>query len=201
MGENNQDILVCQNKIDNIYNLLNSTLDIKKIIFTTRMGYIYDSGFGIEAIGNKKWNYHFEEYFINKNIYNQKETFFEVLENTFKYFNSKEKYKFYYLMANPELGFNPENCMVRPFKLFSSTCKLKIDEFINRQKEYRNFVYTISKKYKNIIILDPKNLYCDDKYCYAIIDGKMMYADDDHHSIEGSIIQAKYFESKIFNDK
>jgi len=29
-------------------------------------------------------------------------------------------------------------------------------------------------------------------------DGKMLYADDDHHSTDGTIIQAKYFMKDIF---
>jgi hypothetical protein len=32
-------------------------------------------------------------------------------------------------------------------------------------------------------------------------DEKMLYADDDHHSVDGSIIQAKYFIDKIFSYK
>jgi len=40
-----------------------------------------------------------------------------------------------------------------------------------------------NKKYK---------FYCDSSYCYAVKGGKMLYADDDHISIDGSKIQAKY---------
>ena len=44
-------------------------------------------------------------------------------------------------------------------------------------------------------ILDPENLYCDGTYCYVMRNGKMLYADDDHHSVDGAIEQAKYFKN------
>ena len=76
-----------------------------------------------------------------------------------------------------------------------------IEDYIARAGEYRSRVKQMSKKYQNITILDPKDLYCDNKYCYAIKDGKMLYADDDHHSIDGTKIQAKYFMNKIFKQE
>lgn len=201
MGKTIDDLNQCKKKIDATYELINSKLDIQKVIFTTRMGYMYDIGFGVVDDGGKPWNYHYEDFFKNKNDYNQKENFFDVVEKTFLYFENNKKINFYYLMENPELGFSPKNCMIRPFNLFSNTCRLPLDSYLNRANEYRNFIYQLSQKYKNINILDPKNMYCDDKYCYAIKDNKMLYADDDHHSIDGSILQAEYFMKRVINDK
>ena len=193
MGKNINDLNQCKNKINTIYELINGKLDIQKVILTTRMGYMYDIGFGVVDGGGKPWNYHFEDFFKNKNDYNQKEFFFDVVEKTFLYFENNKKVKFYYLMENPELGFSPKNCMGRPFDLFPNNCRLPLDSYLNRASEYRDFIYNLSKKYKNVNILDPKDMYCDDKYCYAIKDGKMLYADDDHHSLDGSLEQARYF--------
>ena len=201
MGKNIKDLQQCQQKISNIYKILNASLNIEKIIFATRAScYMYGLGYGAVDGGNKKpySGSKFKEYFYNKNKWHQKEQFLANIEKLFKKFNSSKK-RFYFLLENPELGFSPKNCIVRPFDIFPSKCMLKLQDFLNRQKEYRDFVYKISKKYKNIHILDSRNLYCDDKYCYAIRDGKMLYADDDHHSIDGSIMQAKYFENRIFN--
>ncbi len=201
MGKNIDDLNQCKEKIDTTYKLINSKLDVQKVILTTRMGYIYDIGFGVVDGGGKPWNYHFEDFFKNKNDYNQKEIFFDVVEKTFLYFENNKKVKFYYLMENPELGFSPKNCMGRPFDLFPNNCRLPLDSYLNRASEYRDFIYKLSRKYKNINILDPKDMYCDDKYCYAIKDGKMLYADDDHHSLDGSLEQAKYFIDDLFSNK
>lgn len=205
MGKNLNDLNQCDKKINSIYEMINSKLDIQKVILTTRMGYMHDLGFGVVDNGGKKWNYHYKDFFVKQNDYDQKQNFFKVVKNTFSYFNNKNV-KFYYLIENPELGFSPKSCMIRPFGLFPNTCRLTLDAYLYRADEYRDFVYKLSKKHKYINILDPKNLYCDDKYCYAIRDGEMLYADDDHHSINGSLKQAKYFIDdlifdKAFNDK
>ena len=201
MGTDINDLNQCKQKINSIYQLINSNLDIQKVIMTTRMGYMYDIGFGVVDDGGKPWNYHFEEFFSNPNDYDQKQNFFEVVENTFVYFNSNKKMKFYYLMENPELGFSPKNCMDRPFGLFKNHCRLTVNSYLNRAGEYRNFIYNLAKKYDNISVLDPKDIYCDDKFCYAIRDNKMLYADDDHHSIEGSLKQAEFFIKDLILDK
>ncbi|OCL85625.1 acyltransferase family protein [Arcobacter porcinus] len=201
MGKTISELNICKEKIENIYKLINTNLNIEKVILTTRMGYMYDMGFGEIDGGNKPYNYHFESFFEYNKNYSQKQTFFDVVENTFIYFNSNKKMKFYYLMENPELGFSPKNCMIRPFDLFTNNCRLTLDSYLNRAGEYRNFIYKLSDKYKNINILDPKDMYCDDKYCYAIKDGKMLYADDDHHSVDGSLEQAKYFIDDLIFDK
>jgi len=193
MGKSIADLNQCRKKIETVYALINTNLNIQKVILTTRMGYMYDIGFGVIERGGKNWNYHYEDFFNNLKDYNQKQNFFEVVEKTFSYFENNKKVKFYYLMENPELGFSPKNCMIRPFNLFPNNCRLTLDSYLNRAGEYRNFIYNLSNKYKNINILDPKDLYCDDKYCYAIKDDKMLYADDDHHSLDGSLEQASYF--------
>jgi len=203
MGRNLKEVKECREKIDNIYTLLNDNLNIKKIIFITRATKnMLGNGFGI--IDDQKpvayTGAKFENYFTDKKHWNQKKEFLNNIEKLFKKYNNS-KVKFYYIMEDPELGFDPKNCMMRPFDIFPSNCKIKLEAFLNRQKEYRTFVYKISKKYPNITILDPKNFYCDGKYCYAMKNGKMLYADDDHQSVDGSIMQAKYFENEIFNDK
>lgn len=201
MGKNIQDLKECEKKIDIAYKIIGSSLNIEKVIFTSRMGYMYDVGFGIVDDGGKPWNYHYDSFFKNISQYNQKEEFFQVVEKTFSFFDNNKKINFYYLMENPELGFSPRNCVERPFGLFEVNCKLPLNDYINRSKEYREFIYELSKKYKSINILDPKDMYCDDKYCYAIKDGKMLYADDDHHSLDGSLEQAQYFNKLIFSNE
>ena len=203
MGKNMVDVKKCENKILDMNTVIKSIPNLKKIIFVTRGPcYMYDIGYGIVDGGGKPYNYHFKEFFSHRISYDQKEEFFEVLENTFKQYNNNNQFDFYYLLEDPELGFSPKNCMERPFGLFPSECKLKFTDYMARAGEYRNRVKKLGKKYPNIHILDPKDLYCDDSYCYAVKNGKMMYADDDHHSIAGSIIQAVYFKKDILtNDK
>ena len=153
MGKTIYELNICKEKIENIYKLVNTNLNIEKIILTSRMGYIYDMGFGVVDGGGKSWNYHYEDFFTNQNDYNQKEKFFDVVEKTFKYFEYNQKVKFYYLMENPELGFSPKNCMIRPFDLFPNNCRLPLDSYLNRSGEYRNFIYDLSKNRVKILFI------------------------------------------------
>jgi len=198
MGKNIADIQKCEKKILDIQTVINNIPNLKKVIFVTRGSiYMYDIGYGVVDSGGKPLNYHFKEFFTKKSSYDQKEKFFEVLNDTFKQYNKKNKFDFYYLLENPELGFSPKSCMRRPFDVFPSECKISYGAYLTRAGEYRSKVKKMSRKYPNITILDPKDLYCDNLYCYAIKDGKMLYADDDHHSIDGSTIQARYFIKDI----
>ena len=199
MGKNMTGVQKCEQKILDIDATLDNIPHLKKIIFVARGPvYMYDIGYGIVDSQGKPLNYHFKNFFTNKVSYDQKEKFFAVLENTFNQYNKNNKLDFYYLLENPELGFFPKNCMERPFSLFSSECKLSYEDYIARAGEYRTKVKNISKKYKTITILDPKDLYCDTKFCYATKNEKMMYVDDDHHSVDGSRVQAEYLKQIIF---
>jgi len=201
MGKNLSDVQKCEKKILDMQTVLNNIPKLKKVIFVTRGPcYMYDIGYGIVDGGGKPDNYHFKNFFTNRTSYDQKEQFFDVVENTFKQYNDNNTFNFYYLLEDPELGFSPKNCMERPFGLFPSECKLKFTDYITRAGEYRSNIKKISTKYLNIHLLDPKDLYCDNSYCYAIKNGKMLYADDDHHSIDGSDVQAKYFMKDIMYD-
>ena len=198
MGKNIKDLKQCQEKINNIYKFLLEFKNIKFSILATRAAcYINDIGFGVVDGGNRPYNYHFYGYFKENKSYNQKEGFFRHLQATFHWF-SEHNLRLYYLLEDPELGFLPKNCMERPFGIFNTQCKIKYRAFVKRNMFYRQRVKKISKEYNNITILDPENLYCDGEYCYAIKDGKMLYADDDHHSVDGSIVQAKFLMKDIF---
>jgi len=57
MGNNLENLQECRKKIENIYKLINSDLNIEKVILTSRMGYMYDTGFGVyHAVSCKKSN-------------------------------------------------------------------------------------------------------------------------------------------------
>ncbi|MCT7405731.1 acyltransferase family protein [Aliarcobacter cryaerophilus] len=193
----------CKEKIDYIYLFINKFKEqISKIIYIARGPKpMYNLGFG--EVDDGKIEAYYDEYFLYQNKeYNHTKVHKQKLENTFDYFNNKN-IEFYFILENPELGFSPKECLERPFGIFNNKrqkdfCKLPIKEYLDRSKEYRDYIFELSKKYQNINILDPISVFCDDKYCYAIKDGKMLYADDDHHSVDGSIEQAKYLNKYIF---
>jgi hypothetical protein len=139
----------------------------------------------------------YKEYFNDKENWKQKEQFLRSIESLFDRFNNKKD--LYFVLENPDLDFSLDICMKRPFDIFytKSVCGLKYGSYMKRFKEYRDYIYKVSKKYKDVTIFDPEDLYCDEEYCYAIRYGTLLYRDDDHHSIDGSKVQAKYFLNNI----
>ncbi len=115
------------------------------------------------------------------------------------YFNS-QKYDFYYLLEHPELGFDPKHCLKRPFNIFVKDCKIKYIDYFDRNKEYRELIFGFDIKYNNVKIIDTEKLFCDEKWCYAVINNELLYIDDDHLSKEGSKLLSKYIQNIIFKE-
>ncbi|MBD3807648.1 MAG: hypothetical protein IE880_02905, partial [Epsilonproteobacteria bacterium] len=78
-----------------------------------------------------------------------------------------------------------------------SDCKIEVKAFDTRMDEYKKRIQKIAAKYSNVVVLDTKDTFCDSKFCYAVKNDKMLYADDDHLSVDGSNYQAKYFINRI----
>jgi len=200
-GKDFKELEKCQQKIDSIYDFIENFNNIYKIIFIARGSKTIEQvGFGLIDNGLKKSGNNYIEFYENKQKYNHKKLYYKKLETTLNYLDQL-KIPVFYILENPELGFHPKNCMVRPFNIFPNDCRLSYGKYFERQNEYRTKTIELASQYENITVLDPEKLYCDDKYCYAIKDGKMLYADDDHHSVDGSIKQARFFIDEIISDK
>ncbi len=88
----------------------------------------------------------------------------------------------------PELGFNPKAC-VRPVTWLTgrkSPCALARADFDSRTRQYRTLIDEVRKDFPSVRIFDAPALFCDQDFCWATVDGKMLYRDSDHLSLEGS---------------
>lgn len=107
-----------------------------------------------------------------------------------------------FVLDNPELGFDPHECPgVRPLRFFntfaSHGCSVPRPVFEERNRVYRNLVFDAARPYPNVQIFDAAAGLCDQTRCHAMIDGVLMYRDDDHLSLAGSAYQAKKLVSLI----
>lgn len=90
-----------------------------------------------------------------------------------------------YVLQVPEIGVSPRDCLGRPLHLFNQvSCNVPRSEYERRMKEYRDIILSVSKE-RNIRVLDPVNIMCSESDCY-IRDNVLLYADDNHLSVEGS---------------
>lgn len=112
------------------------------------------------------------------------------MKNTIERLLEKNK-KIIFVLDVPELGFDPHSCIdIRPLRLkpkfIRSPCAVSRLKFDERNKEYRELVFSVLKNFPTVVIYDSAAELCDDKLCWAMKDGKMLYRDDDHLSVQGS---------------
>ncbi len=111
--------------------------------------------------------------------------FFSSLQNTIDLLSKKDK-KIYYVTENPEIGSSPRLCAPRPLRIRHKECKLEKRAVVERQSLYLKKISDL----KNVVVIQTLNSFCPDNTCLIILNGKLLYADDDHLSITGSQFQA-----------
>lgn len=123
-----------------------------------------------------------------------REIFRTAMKSTIELLLQKNKRVIFYLDV-PELGFDPKSCVDRrPARLTSregKPCAVPRQEFDDRNADYRAQVFSVLKDFPQVQVFDAAEVLCDDKFCWAVRDGKMLYRDDDHLSLDGSELIAK----------
>lgn len=71
-----------------------------------------------------------------------------------------------------------------------NVCSIGVEKF-TPQLKYLDVLKKISNK-RNIEIVNPSNLFCNESQCRMIIDGTIMYRDKNHLNFEGSNFVGKY---------
>ena len=123
------------------------------------------------------------------------------MRNTLERLTSLNK-KVVFVIDVPELGFGPRFCHINNSSLFifgrsfkfrygKEDCFVSREDFDDRNDRYREMIYRILKDYPTIALFDPTEIFCDDRKCHAIKNGKVLYMDFDHLSIDGSELVAK----------
>jgi peptidoglycan/LPS O-acetylase OafA/YrhL len=94
----------------------------------------------------------------------------------------------------PELGFNPV-FRGRPLAAYfddrNSIDTVSRAMVEDRQRGYRQAVAEILRDYPQVRVFDPMDDLCDEKFCYFVKDGELLYDDDDHVSYYGSRLLLK----------
>ena len=59
------------------------------------------------------------------------------------------------------------------------------------EKDYSNVISTTNLLNDSIIVINPTDHFCRGDICYAVLDGKALYFDDDHMSLDGAALIAE----------
>ena len=197
-GNNNLEIDNCKKKIEEILTIIQKELRIEKVIMTTRGPvYIHGEVDGILTEENIK-----KSLSLIKNQKMTYENYFDGFKNTMQVLeNIPHIKKVFYKLENPELDFLPKETISRPYDFFGisvnrDTISRKL--YLQRMSLYRENIFKLS--FSKLLVLDPIKALCDDDICFSKVEGKFLYADDDHFSEFGSIYIANYFQNIIFKD-
>lgn len=90
----------------------------------------------------------------------------------------------------PELGFHASHCVVgRPLGLrtLRTPCAIDRRSFDARNTDYRNMVIRVLRRYPAVRFFDASQLFCDTRQCIAKSNDTLLYSDDDHLSLAGSL--------------
>lgn len=104
---------------------------------------------------------------------------------------SSAKEKVYIVLPIPELGENINKLALRKVlagnarALLGSLPATSLNYYLRRHHYFINELKNINFP-KNVILIDPTATLCDNQNCFSFINGRAMYFDDDHLSLNGS---------------
>ena len=106
--------------------------------------------------------------------------------------------KIVFILDIPELEFEPIACTKRPWRLSGeeakSPCAVLRSLVDSRRKKYLEIVTKVLIEFPNVKVLDPLPALCDETYCWAIKDNKMLYRDNNHLNEVGAV----YLSENLF---
>ncbi len=102
------------------------------------------------------------------------------------------------LMEVPEIGFDPKSCLdARPFRISAyvkrDPCATPREDIFKTRGAYEAAIRKSMSRRPQLRVFNPADYLCDDSWCYAQRDGKLLYRDNNHLSYEGSL----YFSDKF----
>ncbi|HVE14836.1 MAG TPA: acyltransferase family protein, partial [Elusimicrobiota bacterium] len=90
----------------------------------------------------------------------------------------------------PELDFDPATCLgarpLFPKDKIRAECSVARADVDASRGEYRRLVAELEDEFPRLRVFDPLPVLCDASRCRALENGRLMYRDADHLSVEGS---------------
>jgi peptidoglycan/LPS O-acetylase OafA/YrhL len=181
----------CRNIMNQLLERARSDPDIYHVVLVAR-GPLYFSGIGYGDVDR-------HNRILRKNKFSgpaaNRELFLSGIENTIITMQSARK-RVSIVLSPPELGFEPKQCFnEHPFSLPAKggkKCGLSYQDYITRSYDYRQAIYSLNEKIKDLKIIDPEKAICDRDYCHAYVDGQLLYSDNNHLSASGAQRVMKY---------
>lgn len=185
-GRNNAEQKKCAQSIENIFKQVSKDKRIVSVVIASR-GPQYISGLGF---GPVEANYNYPPIAAQSpggRSPDPERVFMDGLFNTSERLH-KLGLRVSYFLQIPELGVPAKDCLGRPLTLSEREgCTVAFDRYQDRMNRYRAGVFELARKAAFLRIIDPQPLFCKDGSCSGFINGQLLYADDNHLSVAGSV--------------
>lgn len=152
---------------------------LKELINTNKYDYVVMGGF---------WNYYPDLPPLNGKSHPSFHVFKEGLVNSIEYI-IKNKSIPVILLDNPPLLNISKTCGLS--RITIADCSNQLSQIRKNQKVTRDIIFSLKKKYAQIILIDPTKVICDSAKCYSSIGGIPLYYDEgtnSHLNYEGSTL-------------
>lgn len=96
----------------------------------------------------------------------------------------------------PLLGFDPRSCIKRAGVASSATrvpCAIPRADWDGQIAQHREVVRRLAQEFPQIAWFDTAAALCDKGQCRAMVDGRLMYRDNNHLSYEGDLFIGRHF--------
>lgn len=189
---------VCQGKMNYVLDYVVSSPSIKTVVLSGS-SIQYTSG---DGPGNEMREGDFELRSIDGGATAQRnvEIFGRAMDQTLSRLQHAGK-DVVFAIDIPEMGFDPRACFASSFmklthRLPKTPCATVKQDVVSRSQIYRAKVTEILNRFPSVKRWDPADYLCDEQYCWAVIDGKAIYRDAAHLSLEGSLYLGDHFSPK-----
>jgi len=113
----------------------------------------------------------------------------DAARNTFRRFLGAGK-DIIFMSDVPRLDFDPRSCIKRAGVASSATrtpCAIPIGQWQEQITKHKIIIEEMKKEFPRIQWFEAAPAFCDERACRAMIDGRLMYRDDNHLSYDGDL--------------
>lgn len=180
----------CGDAVNKTYAAIENSNSIKTVVISLR-GHIYTSEHKT-TFKNKKRRNHTVALNTNPELTDSVEIFKIGIRDTLNFLIKKEK-KVIFVLNAADLDFKPQQCINRPLRIskLQSPCAVPRSTFEEKSQEYRDLVKSVLNDFPEVTLFDASEGLCDEEWCWATKDGKILYNDTNHFSTEGSFFIAE----------
>ncbi len=106
------------------------------------------------------------------------------------------------LISAPMLDFDPRTCVAsRPWRItplqLKTPCAMPQSEAKARGESFNLIVNKVAREFPRVTVADSAQELCDGNSCWALRDGKLLYRDAEHLSVDGAMYLSERLMRKL----